>query len=234
MAAMTVLAYIMAIFSEPGSVPSFYIPNIEGDEIPLKEVKKTSGDLRFCQKCNHYKPPRTHHCHVCNRCVLRMDHHCIWINNCVGHSNYKIFFLLSVYGATTCIYSMVLLGCAIYHVYKNQQQTGELFKTSHVVCAALLCPLTFGLIFLLIWHIYLIVNNMTTIENFDGVKSIYGVDRERSNNHHPYDLGAYENFRSVLGRNVICWLCPTEANNGSGLYFRTTIRDANTASSSNV
>ncbi|KAH9672388.1 putative protein S-acyltransferase 16 [Citrus sinensis] len=30
------------------------------------------GDLRYCQKCSHYKPPRAHHCRVCKRCVLRM------------------------------------------------------------------------------------------------------------------------------------------------------------------
>ena len=30
------------------------------------------GDLRYCQKCSHYKPPRAHHCRVCKRCILRM------------------------------------------------------------------------------------------------------------------------------------------------------------------
>lgn len=30
------------------------------------------GDLRYCQKCSHFKPPRAHHCRVCKRCVLRM------------------------------------------------------------------------------------------------------------------------------------------------------------------
>ena len=30
------------------------------------------SDLRYCQKCSHYKPPRAHHCRVCKRCVLRM------------------------------------------------------------------------------------------------------------------------------------------------------------------
>lgn len=37
------------------------------------------GAPRFCNKCGHYKPPRSHHCRVCKRCVLRMDHHCEWL-----------------------------------------------------------------------------------------------------------------------------------------------------------
>ncbi len=54
------------------------------------------GTLRVCQKCQRYKPARTHHCRVCRRCVLRMDHHCPWTNNCVGHGNYRAFLLLLV------------------------------------------------------------------------------------------------------------------------------------------
>jgi hypothetical protein len=46
---------------------------------PRRAVPCTSpqdGAPRFCKKCSHYKPPRSHHCRVCDRCVLRMDHHC--------------------------------------------------------------------------------------------------------------------------------------------------------------
>jgi palmitoyltransferase len=92
------------------------------------------GDLRYCQKCGHYKPPRAHHCRVCKRCVLKMvlastnsddlsisavhfpfsltsyvqDHHCIWINNCVGHENYKIFLVFVLYVVIACFYSLVI------------------------------------------------------------------------------------------------------------------------------
>lgn len=54
------------------------------------------GAPRFCKKCSHYKPPRSHHCRMCDRCVLRMDHHCPWVNNCIGHCNYKPFFGLLI------------------------------------------------------------------------------------------------------------------------------------------
>ena len=50
---------------------------------PISEV------VRFCQKCNLFKPPRCHHCSVCGMCRLRMDHHYVWVVNCVGAKNYK-------------------------------------------------------------------------------------------------------------------------------------------------
>jgi palmitoyltransferase len=52
---------------------------------------------RYCFKCNHIRPPRSHHCSVCDECVMRMDHHCPWVGNCVGIANHKLFwnFLLN-------------------------------------------------------------------------------------------------------------------------------------------
>lgn len=50
--------------------------NVEDHEINFHVMFlwncKQGGDLRYCQKCSHYKPPRAHHCRVCKRCVLRM------------------------------------------------------------------------------------------------------------------------------------------------------------------
>jgi palmitoyltransferase len=66
-------------------------------------------DVRFCKKCDSYKPPRSHHCKQCKRCVLKMDHHCPYINNCVGYMNYGYFirFIYSVIGC--CTYGSYLL-----------------------------------------------------------------------------------------------------------------------------
>ncbi|KAK9193301.1 hypothetical protein WN944_003998 [Citrus x changshan-huyou] len=120
------------------------------------------GDLRYCQKCSHYKPPRAHHCRVCKRCVLRMvrmfyvitaafylkcpgqcvkvipldckDHHCIWISNCVGHANYKVFFIFVLYAVVACIYSMVLLvGSLTNDSLEDELQTGGSFRTAYVM-----------------------------------------------------------------------------------------------------
>ncbi|XP_031737511.1 probable protein S-acyltransferase 16 isoform X2 [Cucumis sativus] len=71
-ALMCITNYALAIFTDPGRVPSTYMPDIEDSENPIHEIKRKGGDLRYCQKCSQYKPPRAHHCRVCKRCILRM------------------------------------------------------------------------------------------------------------------------------------------------------------------
>eukprot|EP00256_Glycine_max_P060836 XP_014629854.1 probable protein S-acyltransferase 16 isoform X4 [Glycine max] len=72
LAAACALTYRAAISTDPGRVPATYMPDVEDAESPIHEIKRKGGDLRYCQKCSHYKPPRAHHCRVCKRCVLRM------------------------------------------------------------------------------------------------------------------------------------------------------------------
>ncbi|OAY68117.1 probable protein S-acyltransferase 16 [Ananas comosus] len=222
LAAASLVTYAMAVFTDPGRVPASFVPDVEDPDSPIHEIKRKGGDLRYCQKCSHYKPPRAHHCRVCKRCVLRMDHHCIWINNCVGHENYKIFLVFVFYAVIACIYSMVLLlGSASQNLQKDQQPSGDSSRTSIIVCGVLLCPLTLALTILLGWHIYLILQNKTTIEYHEGVRAMWLAEKVGNVYRHPYNLGVYENLVSVLGPNIFCWVCPISKNIGSGLRFRT-------------
>lgn len=63
-----------------------------------------TGAVRYCDKCQHVKPDRAHHCSVCGQCVLKMDHHCPWVNNCVNFTNYKYFILFLGYALFYCLY----------------------------------------------------------------------------------------------------------------------------------
>ncbi|KAK9195882.1 hypothetical protein WN943_004010 [Citrus x changshan-huyou] len=185
------------------------------------------GDLRYCQKCSHYKPPRAHHCRVCKRCVLRMDHHCIWISNCVGHANYKVFFIFVLYAVVACIYSMVLLvGSLTNDSLEDELQTGGSFRTAYVVSGLLLVPLSVALSVLLGWHIYLVFHNKTTIEYHEGVRALWLAEKGGTVYKHPYDLGIYENLTTVLGPNIFSWICPSSRHIGSGLNFRTAYHNA--------
>uniref|UniRef100_A0A5B7AWB2 S-acyltransferase n=2 Tax=Davidia involucrata TaxID=16924 RepID=A0A5B7AWB2_DAVIN len=220
-ALMCVFNYSVAIFTDPGGVSSTFVPDIQDAENPIHEIKRKSGDLRYCQKCSHYKPPRAHHCRVCRRCVLRMDHHCIWMNNCVGHANYKVFFIFIMYAVIACIYSLVLLVGSLTNDEKDEQQSEGSFRTVYVISGLLLVPLSVALSVLLGWHIYLILRNKTTIEYHEGVRAMWLAEKGGDVYSHPYDLGVYENLTLVLGPSILCWLCPTSRYIGSGLRFRT-------------
>lgn len=229
-AAICIFNYTIAIIRDPGRVPSSFAPDIEDAHNPIQEVKRKgiawsnskSGDLRYCQKCSHYKPPRAHHCRVCKRCVLRMDHHCIWINNCVGHANYKAFFVFVLYAVIACIYSAVLLlGSIVSDTVKDEQQNEGSLRAVYVVSCLLIFPLTIALGVLLGWHIYLTLRNKTTIEYYEGVRAMWLAEKGGEVYRHPYDLGAFDNLTSVLGPNVFSWICPTSGHIGSGLRFPT-------------
>ncbi|KAI4354519.1 hypothetical protein L6164_003372 [Bauhinia variegata] len=221
-ASMCVFNYAAAIFTDPGRVPSTYMPDVEDPERPIHEIKRKGGDLRYCQKCSHYKPPRAHHCRVCKRCVLRMDHHCIWINNCVGHANYKAFFVFVMYAVIACIYSLVLLvGSLTNDNIKDEMQNGGSLRTVYVVSGILLVPLSIALAVLFGWHIYLTLHNKTTIEYHEGVRALWLAEKGGSIYKHPYDLGPYENLTTILGSNILSWFWPTSSYIGSGLKFRT-------------
>ncbi|CAK9237059.1 unnamed protein product [Sphagnum troendelagicum] len=222
---MALVSYALAVIQDPGRVPSSYLPDLEDSAITLHEVKRKGGDLRYCQKCGHYKPPRAHHCRVCRRCVLRMDHHCVWINNCVGHNNYKVFFLFVLYLVAASLQSLVnssldskvdlLLNVLI-------APAKRWLKNSSVICTivVLAALVTVGL--LLAWHVYLLLHNKTTIEYHEGVRARWLAEKAGQNYRHPYDVGVFTNLSMALGHNVACWLCPTARGHlGSGLRFRT-------------
>ncbi|WCJ28322.1 DHHC-type zinc finger family protein [Euphorbia peplus] len=228
-AVMCIFNYGVAIFSDPGQVPSTYMPDVEDPHNPIHEIKRKGGELRYCQKCSLFKPPRAHHCRVCRRCVLRMDHHCIWINNCVGHANYKVFFVFVVYAVISCIYSLVLLCGSLTVDPLKDEQTDSSTRSIYVISGLLLIPLSIALGVLLGWHIYLIMQNKTTIEYHEGVRAMWLAERGGNVYKHPYNIGTFENLTTVLGSNILCWVCPISRHIGSGLRFRTAYDNPSTA-----
>lgn len=81
---MLLWSYFNVVLTDPGGVPPNWGPTLdeEGSQgAPLVESEYSNAGLgsnqpvvasdpanqkvRFCRKCNHYKPPRCHHCSVC-------------------------------------------------------------------------------------------------------------------------------------------------------------------------
>lgn len=218
--ALGVVMYACTVFRDPGRVPGDYSPSVETGGDGLIEAKRKGGGHRFCQKCERHKPPRTHHCRVCKRCVLRMDHHCVWVNNCVGHFNYKSFFLFLFYATVSLAQAVYYLGTfardEIFSAHGHQLDDG---KTVGLVvgCLVVTTALALAIGGLFAWHVRLVINNKTTIEHYEGVRSKF-------NNiptvvEHPYSLGLLANLREILGRNVLLWLWPGCKISGDGTRF---------------
>ncbi|KAH8497329.1 hypothetical protein H0E87_019851 [Populus deltoides] len=197
MASLCLFSFLVCVLTEPGYVPSPYVPDVEGAAVPPhQEPLNNSSQLRRCDKCVTYKPPRAHHCRVCRRCVLRMDHHCLWINNCVGYWNYKAFFILVLYATIASIYSSVMIiSCASQ---KNWNFSGRIpMKIFFVVSGAMMFGLSITFGTLLGWHIYLMSCNMTTIENYEGIRAAWLARKSGHSYRHPFNLSVYKNITSV-------------------------------------
>ncbi|KZV57479.1 RNA pseudouridine synthase 5 [Dorcoceras hygrometricum] len=151
-AALCLFSFIFCVLTDPGGVPSGYAPDVEENQVPDQEIKKS-------------------------------DHHCVWINNCVGHRNYKSFVTLVFYSTLASTYSAV-------------------------ACGVITVGLSLILGSLLVWHISLIIHNLTTIEYHEGKRSAWLARKSGLTYRHPFDVGAYRNITLILGPSMLKWMWP--------------------------
>ncbi|CAD8059038.1 unnamed protein product [Paramecium sonneborni] len=186
--------------------------NLDSETIIIEEEKTIKLDQnlntqsqRFCKKCCIPKPPRVHHCSACNNCWQKMDHHCLWINNCVAKDNYKMFICMVFFNKFK-IRDFLLIWVTIsqYNVFQ-MLITNDVSDISDL--KLYLIVLHFYLIFLLsvlifgffLFHIYLISQNKTTLEQL-----------EDKPDKHKYNRGIWLNFQFILGSNILYWFLPIQ------------------------
>lgn len=75
------------------------------------------------------------------------------------------------------------------------------------------CMLSLGVMFLYVYHLYLLLNNRSTLEAFRPPLMSYGPDRNA------FNLGRSENVKQVLGRSKLLWAVPIFTTEGSGLSY---------------
>ena len=190
-----------AIYAKEDATPidgGFETPLIDTDKAlctveivePGDEVKPFSVEdwyrYKFCDKCQHVKPPRAHHCIICGECVLRMEHHCPWVGNCIGLLNHKIFWLFLLYS------SMGLGGIAVVLLSAAED---KFFITT---LGAIAVGLAIFLLFL--FQTFNIIKNWSTIET-------YGLWVNNIFKSHSYG----RSWRLVFGANCLTWLLPIES-----------------------
>mmetsp|Transcript_1954 Transcript_1954/g.4447 ORF Transcript_1954/g.4447 Transcript_1954/m.4447 type:complete len:306 (-) Transcript_1954:94-1011(-) len=176
---------------------------------PYVSLKESAGsvheDLPFCDMCGVPVQMRSKHCRVCNKCVSVFDHHCMWLNNCVGSANYRAFFatvssVVCMIGITlgTCVYLLLdyFINEAAFedryrHISVFSDLPKEFFLGVLVSLVCVNCPLFLLDLQLVLLHLYLMSQNMTT---YDYIRNKWDLEREEGGH------GEGDAARGVEGR----------------------------------
>lgn len=182
---LSLLSGLYTAFSDPGIVQ-------KSEQTPesvskfQRVVKRTvcfrgrAISMEYCGICKIWRPPRSCHCETCNNCVRRFDHHCPWLGNCIGIRNYAAFFAF-VLG--TVVYLSTLVVCFALSVHFKADQfhrthpgvsygsslghsIGSAGMIVNAVVVAVSAPVLITVGLLLIFHIVLMMHNMTATETY--------------------------------------------------------------------
>uniref|UniRef100_A0A7S1TV38 Palmitoyltransferase n=1 Tax=Phaeomonas parva TaxID=124430 RepID=A0A7S1TV38_9STRA len=152
---------------------------------------------RFCETCNHYRPPRAKHCSVCNTCVLRFDHHCPWVGNCIGIRNYIYFFAFVTTILVLCTLELAVSAYVLFAEVAVADNDIFLDALADGMAARPGAAAVFIVSFLLLWcllslwlyHLRLLSIGQTTNE------AVRGIFDFRDN---PNDHGCMNNIKHVF------------------------------------
>ena len=187
--------------TNPGEIPLYWGFYIGDDDFKRK---------RYCLICNAFKPERSHHCSVCNKCVLNMDHHCPWIDNCIGFYNRKFFMQVLFYSCLITLYYDFSAGYFVYLILRKvinkkiKYNFRELYNFGIVfICYVFTLVFSFIITRFFQFHLYLVLNNSTTIESLD-------TNAEKDK----YNIGKYENWIQVFGNNKLLFFFPVISESG--------------------
>lgn len=223
---LATVSYYRTVKNGPGSpleISGFLIRDLEeGTYAPPPQVfnnvtAKDSGEMRFCSKCNCWKPDRTHHCSTCKRCILRMDHHCPWFSACIGFGNHKFFIMFLCYITLLCLVCFISSMWTILDFFKDEEQYHGFLAMSWVALVVVSGVMGLAVAAFTGFSLYLVFNNSTTLESMESVKYRSELPSDSYRYAQPpssdtvgniFDLGWKRNWKEVMGYRWYEWILP--------------------------
>lgn len=198
--------------------------------IEIKE--KIVPKYKLCHICKTYKPPRCHHCSKCNKCYPKYDHHCYIFDICIDFVKYKFYYQFLFYNAILNFFSFAILLINPFS-YIEKVHLYILYYVNMILIGliGLYC------LFLFLLNTFLILNNETLVE-FNCINA-YILGDNRYNDIfqegpiknmvncrerkilNPYNIGYMNNWKFVMGDNIVEWLFPLGVERGTGVKFET-------------
>ncbi|KAK6460412.1 DHHC palmitoyltransferase-domain-containing protein [Scheffersomyces coipomensis] len=184
----------------------------------------SSKPVRYCNKCQVWKPDRTHHCSSSNKCILRMDHYCPWFSTCIGFRNQKFFIQFLGYLATYSFYLFISSFAVLYVFFIEEQYTNGFISVSLIILFVLSLSFSLALGVFFLFSVYLLLQNLTTIEfqdqrwaKHESNSFLYEFDPrgKKQKLGHIYDLGYKKNWTSIMGDNWVHWILPIASTSNS-------------------
>ncbi|WVQ80763.1 hypothetical protein IAT38_002868 [Cryptococcus sp. DSM 104549] len=172
---LTISSFVVTALRDPGIVPrglDLDPPMTQVDdwwEAHPRELTVNGGNIsvKYCETCESYRPPRSSHCRLCGNCVDGIDHHCSYLHTCVGKRNYFSFLVLLTSASISDIYIVIFsaihfsLICRHEHVsFRHALKASPGAAVSFLLGLAALAPI----LFLLQYHLRLLLYNLTTLE----------------------------------------------------------------------
>mmetsp|Transcript_10407 Transcript_10407/g.31197 ORF Transcript_10407/g.31197 Transcript_10407/m.31197 type:complete len:254 (-) Transcript_10407:135-896(-) len=96
----TVLLWLTAL-SNPGIVVRGGPGTVDPEAVDADDI--------YCDICDIWVGPRTHHCRDCGVCIEKHDHHCVWMGKCIGKGNMKAFVWFNTSWVCAFIYMFACL-----------------------------------------------------------------------------------------------------------------------------
>ncbi|ELP92106.1 zinc finger protein DHHC domain containing protein, putative [Entamoeba invadens IP1] len=206
-----------------------YTPVASVDELEAAKKRVEDGVLknkktcdmmcrvRWCPKCESFRPSRSYHCNKCKMCVERRDHHCPWVKNCIGKNNYKYFIQFLLYTDLALVVSVTVNIFVLVDSTKNKTQDVSLYAfttiTPSATGLAFSVLLLLSITLLLINHLYNIGANVTLMEIIEKERLLSLNTKMESlvNERVPsYDRGIANNFKEVFGSTFREWVLPVK------------------------